>query len=147
MPKVIERPGVFRDRNHRINQVGLVCDVWVSNRKFQKPQIVHQCTLVGRMNVRKCIPNGPSTLASASLVQIWKDLQANFIESKGTIHALVYVHSHIQRIHLYSPQFPSIWKRWMEQISSSRNRSKKVWLGQRRMSGKWNSLRPNEFIT
>ena len=27
VPKVIKRPGVFRDRNHRINSVGLVCVV------------------------------------------------------------------------------------------------------------------------
>ena len=34
----------------------------------EAPQIVHQCTGVGRMNVSKCTSNGPSTLASASLV-------------------------------------------------------------------------------
>ena len=27
LPKVIERPDVFRDRNHRINKIGLVCVV------------------------------------------------------------------------------------------------------------------------
>ena len=36
----------------------------------------------------------------------------------------------IQRIiHCCSPEFPSIWKTWMEQISLHRNRSKKVCAG------------------
>ena len=68
VPEVIGRPGVFRDR--KLGRSRVCCDVWVtnSNRKFQWPQVVHQCTGVGRVNFSKCTPNGPSILASASLV-------------------------------------------------------------------------------
>ena len=48
-------------------------------------------------------------------LQIWKELQANSIE-----HVRSFTSTCIQIIHCDSPQFPSIWKSWMEQISSSR---------------------------
>ena len=54
--------------------VGLVCVVMseasriLTGNSSDPNLLVHQCTRVGRMNVSICIPNGPSTLASASLV-------------------------------------------------------------------------------
>ena len=57
VPKVIERPGACRDRNHRINQVSQV----TGNSSDPK-----QC--INTPDVSKCTLNGPSTLAGASLV-------------------------------------------------------------------------------
>ena len=64
----------------------------------------------------------------ANTFQIWKELQANFIKPK-TQYTCSFMSKCIQRIHCCSPEFPSIWKTWMEQISLHRNRSKKVCAG------------------
>ena len=64
----------------------------------------------------------------ANTFQIWKELQANFIKPK-TQYTCSFMSKCIQRIHCCSPEFPSIWKTWMEQINLHRNRSKKVCAG------------------
>ena len=56
----------------------------------------------------------------AKTFQIWKKLQAKFIEPINTQYALTFTTKCTQRMHCYSPQFPSIWKSWMEQITPSR---------------------------